>query len=1113
MGSMPRLTTATTFHSNSEDIKVTYKTGASFVGSVQDYKKTGSGTFVWPNGSKYEGEYVNNLRHGKGVQTWADGSRYEGGFVNDLRHAEGNIQWANGETYKGAFFKDRRHGKGTYSWPDNSSFTGTFYMDKKEGYGVFTLANGDIFEGLYKDDEREGPGVVKYKDSQQDVGIWRGEQLIKLLTATDKAFTMKEHEEFVYEQDNMMIPVVQPIDHMQPVKRILEPPALFNYAPEVKVSERITELYSEDLDPRSLAVNRQAFDEEFFKESSSPKEEEPAQIKVFNKTPTLVDIQMHIHKHRHAAPKAAFKVDKLLCFERQGFQPPGALETLSEELIRQATAGNTQRVEELLNSGKVHPDVADKNGHNALIGATVNWHQDTINVLLNHGANVNQLSDEGVSALAAGTVFYYPIEKFVFNIAERYLVQPTDVAQESNSGVPVKSAGSTGDHRASQINQLNRRKSEMAAVHISDAGDSAPLKDEDILSKEKSQVEILLQQESRRTMLESLESQGDQKKDSLKDSNKDSVLDGAEVIDGELEVEREEFESNVSVHNYHIEVTDTLVERCATQLSLNERVVSREASNVGVGKARQLAFQISHRERMKETLELLLKRGADPNAASVPMPVLFFAIKAADVDMVRRFLVKSASTSTTLGKDKGGLAPLHIAAAIPVEEGVAITELLLNALANPDVRAQEDDSFLNRTLMDEWSKDAISDESAALLGGRTPLQLCCARDDSYKHATNVVTLLLQHKANPNLLCNGFSPLALAIASGNDSAVDELLKNGANPSLSLTHGVGSALCVASSTEYEHRRPIQGRINLINKLIASNADILAPIPLGPKRQVGTAVDYAYYMFNLDRRIAHMPYHALTHAERETYNARKKLLAHVGDILRDKAVTREKTRHEEEKRRGLRSASPSAAFVYTGTGAPPPLKSKSAVTFETGAKDGKERVSEGEVSTGAVRSGVVTIVARDSRELKRLAGMNRPPIRKPLFKYCYECGRSVGVRLAACTRCKEVYYCSKACKLKAWNLRHKEECLRVPGKSRSPSPPPQKAASPTPEKERKSLRIHVPIKGHSKSAKGKRELSPQAIKMAGLLEALRAKAAEGKGFFTEDGRFVYFDNYSYN
>ena len=36
-----------------------------------------------------------------------------------------------------------------------------------------------------------------------------------------------------------------------------------------------------------------------------------------------------------------------------------------------------------------------------------------------------------------------------------------------------------------------------------------------------------------------------------------------------------------------------------------------------------------------------------------------------------------------------------------------------------------------------------------------------------QNACKVTHLLLKHKANPNLICNGFSPLALAITSGND----------------------------------------------------------------------------------------------------------------------------------------------------------------------------------------------------------------------------------------------------------------------------------------------------------------------------------------------------------
>ena len=59
---------------------------------------------------------------------------------------------------------------------------------------------------------------------------------------------------------------------------------------------------------------------------------------------------------------------------------------------------------------------------------------------------------------------------------------------------------------------------------------------------------------------------------------------------------------------------------------------------------------------MKSTLDLLLKRGADPNASAVPMPVLFFAIKSADVEVVKKLLMKGASTAITLPKEVGNMS-------------------------------------------------------------------------------------------------------------------------------------------------------------------------------------------------------------------------------------------------------------------------------------------------------------------------------------------------------------------------------------------------------------------------------------------------------------------------
>lgn len=48
------------------------------------------------------------------------------------------------------------------------------------------------------------------------------------------------------------------------------------------------------------------------------------------------------------------------------------------------------------------------------------------------------------------------------------------------------------------------------------------------------------------------------------------------------------------------------------------------------------------------TLNLLLKRGADPNLARVPLPVLFVAIMARDTEAVRRLLQSGARTDIPL---------------------------------------------------------------------------------------------------------------------------------------------------------------------------------------------------------------------------------------------------------------------------------------------------------------------------------------------------------------------------------------------------------------------------------------------------------------------------------
>ncbi|XP_038049851.1 ankyrin repeat and MYND domain-containing protein 1-like isoform X2 [Patiria miniata] len=1076
----PRLKSAQRQDSNTDHHD--YKSGASFSGHLDGMKRVGHGTFLWPNGDRYTGEYAENRRQGKGEQTWADGARFVGHFVRDMRHGYGEHTWGDGESYKGEYFKDYRHGQGMYTWPDSSQFTGTFYQDAKEGYGVFVYANRNKFEGLYKDGERLGPGILTYTNGQQDVGVWHKERLVKLCKPIEGAFTMRHHPEFDYDPaEHQMTINMHQNENIQLMNGLsLQPDGSGDATDSVRdTMEKLSRTSfstnfdiflpsrQESVDLLTLQYDKEEYDQAFFTKSCRPEGEGSSEVVALNNTPSFISIQRHVYKHRGREKEMSFCVGKILHGDRGKHGKMGPIEDTSQQLIKAAAAGDQQTVHSLLMQGASNVNVADKQGHMALLGAAVNMHSDIINTILDNGADVNKLNDEGLSALVACHVLFYPTKSFQYNIAERYLPYPENETIHSLTLCPIKPAlsersGSAYSSRGGDTHSVTSSKSmtkTMPADYYED-------EDEDV---------------------DDGHHDGDDDDDGIDDEDLDERGPfGTPVKDpqeGDLGTRAEEdripstlpseFESDTTVVNYGIEVTEDLVERSATVMSNNRRIVSgrdSRCSEPNMDQARLRAIMKAEHANMEATIRLLLKRGADPNASSVPMPVIFFAIKAADVDAVQALLEKGAFTDIRLSNKKEGLAPLHIASAIRGEEGVQITRLLLAADAHPNVRSQDNDlqhegyivpSSANPVKIRPGLDDSVSvllrelEEKGEHKGGRTPLHIACDRDDNHELARQVVHLLLEHRANPNVLCCGQSPLSLAIASGNDLAIDELIAYGANPSLPLGTGIGSALCVSANAAYEFRRTPQQRIALIDKLVKAGANILAPVQVGGKKVMGTAVDYAYWMFNQDRRIAHMPYHALTHSERDTYNARRKLLAHLGDILREAAVRRERERLEMEELGGIRSSSPSQGFLYTGAGAKSQEGIDRTKTLRHGGRgdsptprsieggDGGKQVAFRAITKDS--SGVEQpLVDRDDdgtvrRPIRRPHGRNdRSHFRKPLFKYCYECGRCLGVRLSACTRCKEVYYCSKACKIKAWNARHKEECIRIGGRSsRSPSP----------------------------------------------------------------------------
>ncbi|KAI4549908.1 hypothetical protein MG293_002238 [Ovis ammon polii] len=694
-------------------------------------------------------------------------------------------------------------------------------------------------------------------------------------------------------------------------------------------------------------------------------------------------------------------MDAILEGRRSGFARRGPKERLSKEMILKAQEGNYDWIYGILRDNLASPDVADAKGYTVLAAAAVSTpprrvmhrtahlegpgrqplvhgHIDIVNLLLDNGADVNKCTDEGLTPLSMCFLLHYPTTSFKPNIAERTVPEPQEASK------PV----TTTQH------SLSIQESPAEPVVLEEPVPS-PGGPEWKQPSTRPNIE-----ESRCGARERGSASG---RSSTSDSGRSQGTASGTPGQSSACSHDSDFESSRAVRHFHIDLPQELLECGARGHSLLQTPGPAPADR---GVMRRMALGMAQHRRRWATITLLLQRGADPSLCRTPMQALFFAVKAGDVDGVRLLLENRARTDIQFAPELGALTPLHIAAALPGEEGVKITELLLHAITDVDARAADQDDVYKQGKLDllpsslklnneagpprtYYSKrTSVPDE-----GGRTALHVACEREDSYRCSRDVVRLLLAHRANPNLLWSGHSPLSLSIASGNDLIVKELLSCGADPNMLLTKGLGSALCVACDIIYESQRSLESRLALIDRLINYGADILSPVTLsqGDKTAVGTAVDYGYFRFFQDRKIAHCPFHMLMPAERETFLARKKLLEYMGLQLRQAVFAKESQWDLKVLHLSKRVSQP----------APPPA-SPAATVGDTTPEEGRR------AGTGGGGEGPCPAVCLVS------CAVGVEP-----------CGRSVGVRLAPCTRCYGILACSKYCKTKAWSDFHKKDC----------------------------------------------------------------------------------------
>ncbi|XP_017275907.1 ankyrin repeat and MYND domain-containing protein 1 isoform X2 [Kryptolebias marmoratus] len=914
-------------------------------------------------------QFNEEIQDGFGVQEWYDGSRYEGKVAEGLRHGKGKYIWANGEYYEGCFFKNFRHGDALYSWPTGQKFIGKYYLNRKEGYGQLIYPDGASFQGLYHMDQRFGPGVMTYSDGRQDVGLWLGNHLLKLCTLVEESFSLNSFPEYAaFNEPSVNTGLwTQPQSIASYLHTKTGTDLQENIDENLKIDERFIllpgiERYCTDGDHLPLPPGRRReLDKLFYGELWEP-DPHPYQgykREPLSSLPLRPRMQAVIHRHRLQAENVGWNVAAVLSMNRESFGPKGPSEVNSELLIQHSFRGEFQDVTRLIHKGLVHPDVEDSRGHTALIAATINCHDDVIHRLLDNGVFIDKLNRDGMSALAVCHVLCYPFQSLSTALTEVLMSSSLresspHISQSDFTSVTPKfddkSQSADINVKIQTDNHLSEQTAKDQSGHTSDnISKNTPAETEHLQEeerKEKEEDEDFDENESK---------EEERQLESACDQGKTSEL-----------TPKQTFDSACPNSSHNFLVPDEMLQRLAEALS-HRRL-----------RLYDIQQTITHSVRLN-TLNVLLKRGADPNVARVPMPVLFFAIMAGDTEAVKRLLLSGAHADIPLPTEKKGLYPLHVAAMLPGPEGPIITELLLHAAIDPDAQACDQDDIYEPDRISMTAEEPLSVIRYPKLkeGGRTALHIACQRDTDYMNASKVVSLLLSHRASTDLLWSGHSPLSLAIASGNDLAVKELLNSGADPNIPLGSRVGSALCALTNMNYNLG---SNRIKLLDMLATAGADILMLVTKGSV--VGTAVDHGHYSYNQvlrDLNIVHTQVHTQNKLVRERLNAQTQLLSKMSDLMRQTQNQRETKNLERQQHLILNRA-------------------------EALSSSGPTNSSEG--------------ISETTKDFM-----------KPEMMFCYHCGRSaLCVMLTKCGHCRKVLYCSKTCELKGWKERHKEECAQL-------------------------------------------------------------------------------------
>ncbi|KOB77154.1 putative zinc finger protein [Operophtera brumata] len=354
-------------------------------------------------------------KNGHGENHWSGPESlewYTGSFLHDTMHGVGEYRTRyRGDkgvfvTYEGHFYANRMHGYGTMSYPNGAVFT-----------NVGSVTQCMVLQGLFHKDMRWGPGIESQACLREDVGLWRGTQLVRLAwqpatpnVALDLCIGLNG-KACVEPHRIVLAKRIQTIGEANSAIELLKQSG----SDPISASVNWTKLYPKTCtDLASQLCYVEVFEHDYYNSRIIPTLEKVTGIPdheknenqqggenfqttgtfyAWNNNEMVTHMMKHSFKHENQRAKYGIELKSVLSGPRNQFKQAGKHEIDCRTLLMASYLGHLYDVAQLVNDLNVHTDVADIQGNTALMYATCGDQVDIIHFLVEAGADVNSYCD------------------------------------------------------------------------------------------------------------------------------------------------------------------------------------------------------------------------------------------------------------------------------------------------------------------------------------------------------------------------------------------------------------------------------------------------------------------------------------------------------------------------------------------------------------------------------------------------------------------------------------------------------------------------------------------------------------------------------------------------